>query len=124
VKALALAAAIGLAGCLSPSTSTIGGYEVGSRTCYNNASIDPSGTMTCEQFVAFARQQIDGGEPSHPPIAATEVYRDPVGYDYGGYGLRAYVVFRLDDASTRVFWIQCGVGLSKDMCIPATPVGG
>jgi hypothetical protein len=99
------------------SPPTLDGHVEGGRTCTPGNPIDSSGTMTCDQFTAFAATELDRDEPGHAAIRDTEVYRDPVDYTFGGFGLRAYVRLLLDDGTARVYWVQCGVGLSRNMCL-------
>jgi len=101
------------------SPQTLDGHIVGGRTCKPGNPIDSSGTMTCDQFTAFASTELDRDEPGHPAIRETEVYRDPGHYTFGGFGLRAYVRLLLDDGTARVYWVQCGVGLSSNVCLMA-----
>jgi hypothetical protein len=107
-----------LAAC---SPTTIDGHEVGPRVCDGGAD-QPLGEMTCGQFTAFARSQLREEQFGHAEVRETEVYEDPAHYVFGGYGQRAYVVLHLADDSARTYYIQCGAGISKEICLLVEPV--
>jgi hypothetical protein len=115
MKAIGVAAAMILAVACGPST--IAGFAVGERRCDGGLAIDPGGTETCDQYTTFARMRLDAASPPHAPIVAIELYQDPVTVALGGYGVRAIVVMHLADERVVVYRVQCGLGLSREMCL-------
>ena len=104
-----------------PATSRmIDGYEVGDRVCLGGNANQPLGEMKCGQFAVFARSQLDEERPDHVAIRDVEVYADPAYYKFGGYGQRAFVLLRLEDDSEYLYWVQCGAGLDKWICLRAS----
>ncbi len=101
------------------SPSTVGGYPVGERRCGEAAPGGQEERDQCDRFTGFARATLDQQAPGHAAVVGTEVYRDPPGvlYSFGGYGDVAVVALRLADDTVRAFHVQCGVGVSKEMCL-------
>lgn len=111
-----------LAACAAPS---VGGYPVGDRRCTDAAAEDQEERELCDLFRTFARSTLDEEVPEHASIVTVEVYREPpdVARAFGGYGDVAIIAFRLADDTLKAFHIQCGVGLSKEMCLPLASPG-
>jgi hypothetical protein len=96
---------------------TIGGFEVGERRCDVERPVTgPDGRDYCAGYRAVGEAALEDAVPSHPPIAAMEVYDDPVHVRLSGYGERAIVVIRLVDDSVHAFRVQCGAGADPDIC--------
>ena len=121
----AFIAAIGIlllvAGCGGPPT--IDGLAVGDRRCTESDLAEPTARAACDRFTAFGLSTLDADDPAHAPVVAVELYRDPVTHTFGGFGDRSIVALRLDDGTVSALYVQCGVGLSEDVCFIVEPDG-
>lgn len=108
-----------VAGCGGPPS--VGGLAIGERRCTEGDRAEPGARAACDRFTAFGRSTLESEDPKHAPVAAVEVYRDPVTQVFGGFGDRSIVVLRLQDDTVRALHVQCGVGLSEDLCFIVEP---
>jgi hypothetical protein len=101
-----------IAGCaLEPDSgpAVIGGYPIGDiASCQDG----------CGRFIGAAVAWLDQVAPGHPPVVAAEARR--LGIDVlmtrSGDNGDFVVLLRLDDGSTRVTFVMCGVGIDPDRC--------
>ena len=99
----------------------IDGLAVGERRCTEPDISDPAARVACDRFTAFGLSTLDSADPDHAPVAAVQLYRDPVSHVFGGFGDRSIVALRLEDGAVRALYVQCGVGLSEDPCFIVDP---
>ena len=99
----------------------IDGLAVGERRCTEQDISEPDSRAACDRFTEFGLSTLDSADPEHAPVAAVEVYRDPVTHVFGGFGDRSIVALRLEDGTVRALNVQCGVGLSEDLCFIVDP---
>jgi hypothetical protein len=97
---------------------SIAGFKVGARVCEPGLpDLGAGGTNACYGYRTVAEANLQEAAPSHAPIAATEIYVDPVRVLLGGWGTRAIVVLRLADQTVHAYRVQCGVGIARDTCL-------
>ena len=114
--------ALGAVGCGGPPR--IDGLAVGERRCTDQDISEPTVRVACDRFTEFGLSTLDSADPEHAPVAAVELYRDPVSHVFGGCGDRSIVALRLEDGTVRALYVQCGVGLSEDLCFLVEPDEG
>ena len=92
----------------------VDGYPIGDRDCADAAATN----WLCDGLTAFGTATLDASTPGHAPVSAIEVYRPDFRTADGGHILHtrgsaggdAIVVFRLEDASVRAFYVGCVAG--------------